>query len=146
MDRLLRSLAHVAAIVALAALGLAIGRWLRDPNSPAFYGLLIVVVAVVLLLRHLYRPGGVADLRRPAPVAVVAAHAPPEPEPEHLWADDRVDLNTASMTELQKLPGVGPVAAGRIVAARPFGSVDDLQRVAGFGPAKVRALTERVRV
>lgn len=40
---------------------------------------------------------------------------------------NKVNLNTASETELDKLPGVGPVTVGKIVNARPFGSVEDLK-------------------
>lgn len=47
----------------------------------------------------------------------------------------RVSVNSASLGELQTLPGVGPVMAARIVAARPFNRVDELLRVAGIGPA-----------
>jgi competence protein ComEA len=146
MPRLLRPLAHLAALLALAALGLALGRWLRDPNSPAFYGFVIVAVAVWFALRHLYGRGGVADLRRPAPVVVEPVVEPEaEPEPVPLWADPRVDLNSAGLEELQTLPGIGPVAAARITAARPFDAVEDLVRVQGVGPAKVRALADLVR-
>ena len=48
-----------------------------------------------------------------------------------------VDVNRADAEELQHLPGVGPVTAGRIIEARktnPFKSVDDLRRVPGIGP------------
>ncbi|MFO0881112.1 MAG: helix-hairpin-helix domain-containing protein [Gemmataceae bacterium] len=45
-----------------------------------------------------------------------------------------VQLNRATLEELQRLPGVGPTLAARIIAARPFARVDDLRRVKGVGP------------
>ncbi len=48
--------------------------------------------------------------------------------------DPPIDVNAASVDELQRLPGVGPVMAGAIVAGRPFRSVADLDRVRGIGP------------
>jgi competence protein ComEA len=60
-------------------------------------------------------------------------------------ADGLVDINTASASELEELPGVGPAIAGRIVQHReingPFSSVDDLLEVSGIGPATL----ERIR-
>ena len=52
----------------------------------------------------------------------------------------RVNLNKASQDELADLRGVGPVLAGRIVAARPFKSVADLTKVSGIGKAKLNEL------
>ena len=51
-----------------------------------------------------------------------------------------LDLNTAELNELKNLPGIGRGLAKRILAARPFASYDDLQRVSGFGPALLENL------
>lgn len=37
-----------------------------------------------------------------------------------------VNINTASEAELDKLPGIGPVTAGKIINLRPYGSVEEL--------------------
>jgi competence ComEA-like helix-hairpin-helix protein len=54
------------------------------------------------------------------------------------------DLNTASASELELLPGVGPVLAARIVVERadggPFRSLEELSRVDGIGPALIEKL------
>jgi DNA uptake protein ComE-like DNA-binding protein len=47
-----------------------------------------------------------------------------------------VNVNTASVAELNALPGIGDVLANRIVQQRPYASVDDLHKVARI-PAKV---------
>jgi competence ComEA-like helix-hairpin-helix protein len=52
-----------------------------------------------------------------------------------------VDLNTGTTAELQSIGGIGPVLAGRIIAHRPYKSVDDLLRVTGIGPK----LLEKIR-
>ena len=48
----------------------------------------------------------------------------------------RIDINTATEKELRMIPGVGPVMASRIIAARPFRSADDLKKVNGIGDKK----------
>ncbi len=52
-----------------------------------------------------------------------------------------VDLNIGTTAELQSIGGIGPVLAGRIIAHRPYKSVDDLQHVTGIGPK----LLEKIR-
>ena len=67
-----------------------------------------------------------------------------------LSSDPRVNLNLASESELDSLPGVGPVMAGRIVAWREsnqkFHSVEDLQEVPGIGPKVFSNLKSLVRI
>jgi competence ComEA-like helix-hairpin-helix protein len=48
----------------------------------------------------------------------------------------RIDINTATEKELKMIPGVGPVMASRIIAARPFRSANDLKKVNGIGDKK----------
>jgi competence protein ComEA len=56
------------------------------------------------------------------------------------------DLNSCDEDALSGLPGIGPVVAGRIVAARPFLHVDDLLEVKGIGPAILSPLHTRLIV
>jgi competence protein ComEA len=61
-----------------------------------------------------------------------------------------VDLNTATVEQLDALPGVGPVTAAAIVAWRQangkFTSVDQLGEVDGIGPSRLDKLRALVRV
>ncbi|WP_248960280.1 ComEA family DNA-binding protein [Sphaerisporangium perillae] len=61
-----------------------------------------------------------------------------------------LDLNAATPTELETLPGVGEVLAGRIVEFRQshagFQSIDQLRQVAGIGERKFAELRDKVRV
>jgi competence protein ComEA len=78
------------------------------------------------------------------------------PPPEQLATDQVpgarqvVDLNTATLEQLDSLPGVGTVTAQRILDWRAahghFTSVDQLREVSGIGPARLTQLKHRVRV
>ncbi len=74
-----------------------------------------------------------AALRRP-PAAPIRKIAPGK----------KVNINTATTTELIRLPGVGEATAGRIIQYRdehgPFSSVDELQNVKGIGRKKLERL------
>jgi len=52
----------------------------------------------------------------------------------------KLDINTANIGELCKLPGVGSALAERIIATRPFVDLDDLTRVSGLGSVFVKKL------
>jgi competence protein ComEA len=59
-----------------------------------------------------------------------------------------LNINSASVQDLDGLPGVGPAKAAAILQYReqhgPFPTVDDLARVPGFGPAAVSRLRDRL--
>jgi competence protein ComEA len=59
-----------------------------------------------------------------------------------------VNLNTASLSELDGLPGIGPARAAAILQEReargPFSSVEELSRVPGLGSAAIARLRDRV--
>jgi competence protein ComEA len=61
-----------------------------------------------------------------------------------------IDLNHATVEELDVLPGIGPATAAAIVDHReqngPFATVDDLEDVRGIGPAKLEAIRDLVTV
>ena len=59
-----------------------------------------------------------------------------------------VNVNTATIAELDALPGVGPALAARIIEYRrkngPFSSLEELDEVEGIGPGKLEDLADRV--
>jgi competence protein ComEA len=79
-----------------------------------------------------------AGFALPAHASDTGAHG----RKHHSYAG-KVNVNTASETQLTALPGIGPAKARRIVAARQhkrFARPQDLVRVKGIGPKTVRKL------
>jgi competence protein ComEA len=105
--------------------------------------LVLVLVAVVWAFA--------AQMRRQPAGAAAAPVAPRAPAAAELLFGGRLDLNRANADDLAALPGIGPVRAGRIVAARTarggrFASIDDLADVPGIGPVTLERLRPHVRV
>lgn len=61
-----------------------------------------------------------------------------------------INLNTASASELERLPGIGPVTARKIVEYRQahggFSSIDELMAVKGIGPKKLAEVRPFLRL
>lgn len=88
------------------------------------------------------------------PFIVAGDGAPAAPEPAAAepvaTASGRINLNTATVEELDALHGIGPALALRIVESRdregPFRSVEEVTRVRGIGPAKLEGFRDQVTV
>lgn len=111
-----------------------------ERRALAFVGLLIALSAVARVVDR--RAGPVPADAESADVSELAAAsdsvaADEERRSRPLAPGERINPNTAPAAELDRLPGVGPALAGRIIASRErdgaFRSVSDLRRVAGIG-------------
>ncbi len=81
------------------------------------------------------------------------AHAdgPPAPAAAHATVGEgTVNINTATVEELIRLPGIGPAKAAAIAAFRQkhgaFGRIEDLDRVTGFGRKTLARLRPNLSV
>jgi competence ComEA-like helix-hairpin-helix protein len=57
-----------------------------------------------------------------------------------------LDLNTASKEELMSINGIGTILAERIIARRPYKTIDGLIKVKGIGPKKLEKIRPYVVV
>jgi competence protein ComEA len=139
------------------------------PESPAAAPKLVVHVAGAVLRPGLYRlnegtrvadavaraggataPADTSALNLAAPLAdgmqVLVPRKVAGPAGE--TTGGRVSLSSATVGELDELPGVGPVTAQKIVDHRSqhggFRSVDDLDAIPGIGPARIEQLRDVV--
>lgn len=77
-----------------------------------------------------------------------AANEPKAPAGSSSVTEEKININTADVTELDKLPGVGPSMAAKIVEWRKtngsFQDGADLKKVKGIGEAKYQKLKDRI--
>ena len=57
-------------------------------------------------------------------------------------AAGEIDINTAPLEELVKIKHIGEGRAEQLISLRPFFSLDDLIRINGIGPARVKDIKE----
>jgi len=96
-----------------------------------------LVDGVQVLVPTRVRSGGAASTGPGSATTAGARATAPKPS-----------LSSATVEELDGLPGVGPITAQRIVEYRtehgPFASVDDLDAVPGIGPTRIEQLRDLV--
>ncbi len=83
--------------------------------------------------------------------------APAEEEPEALDlevdvpelvdpAAELINVNTATQVELERIAGVGPVLAARIIEHRPYEEIDDLLEVPGIGEVSLEGMRDQIEI
>ncbi|MGH7576291.1 MAG: ComEA family DNA-binding protein [Longimicrobiales bacterium] len=116
-------------------------------------GFIALLIALSIGARLLDRPEPIALDAPGVDVAALEAAsrdaiAQKDAPVERLAAGERIDANTASLDELLRLPRMRRAVAERIIAHRErtgrYGSIADLDRVPGVGPASIEAWAEHL--
>ena len=110
------------------------------PQIPAFRRLLTAILFVLLLFTF-------ACVIRQSPAQLTRTQSNPSIDERHA---SRININTASANELEKLPGIGKGLAARIIEHRetfgPFRKPEHLIIVRGISDKRFRALQEMITV
>lgn len=116
---------------------------MKSPNSPAAKLILVLLSLAALTLSSACVRRTRLTSTQPTATAAKNQLAPPNVTP-------RINLNTASAAQLEKLPGVGKGFAQRIVAHRekygPFRRPEHLIMVRGFSDKRFRAVRDLITV
>ena len=102
-------------------------------------------------LRPSPRPRTVPTTVPAVPPAVTSVPVPSgDPTPVSSVPATKININSATATELDTLPGIGPTTARAIIDHRrtkgPFRKVEDLMNVAGIGPTRFARIKPLVTV
>ena len=68
----------------------------------------------------------------------------------HQNGDKVVNINTATQTELEELPGIGPSIANKIIQYRntngKFKTIEDIKNITGIGDSKFEKIKDFIKV
>ena len=137
-------LANGEAILVLTVLGLLLIGWIGRSFTPDTTSHNTEQASKVIELLDSMLARTEVDTTQPAPRQASPSPLPKPTKRRSKKSQKRpvlkVNPNTASSATLDRLPGVGPSTARKIIEARPFTSVDDLLRVRGIGPATLEKM------
>lgn len=61
-------------------------------------------------------------------------------------AGSKININTASQSEIETLPGIGPSKAQGIIENRPYHSIEEIKKVSGIGEATFQKIKDLIAV
>jgi competence protein ComEA len=102
--------------------------------------------------QHVYVPKWCKETPTVNPMimpSVTVASSPPEPAtilPTSSEAGDKININTASQSEIETLPGIGPSKAQGIIEHRPYDSIEEIQKVPGIGEGIFKKIRDLITV
>ena len=122
---------------------------MRDPSTLGAAGLVVAMLALASLAAQPRPPSTATSFAKP--VAAKDGASPPASEHVNVLRDGgKLDLNRATVGDLELLPSIGPALARRIVEDRAHGgayaAVNDLVRVPGIGAGKLARIRGLVAV
>jgi competence protein ComEA len=93
-------------------------------------------------------PAPAAAKPQPTPAVEKKEAAPSKEAPAaaKLTPGEKVNINTASKEDLDKLPGIGPVKAQAILEARPFEKIEDIMKVKGIKEGEFGKIKDLITV